>query len=80
MLSISEGCGLAGGTMSLPVPLSQALQCSLSWARLGQCYQCSPSAKPVLTLHPETFLRENPDLLEQCLWERPGQRLMRRAL
>lgn len=27
-LSLSEGCGLAGGTMFLPIPLSQALRCS----------------------------------------------------
>lgn len=26
--SLSEGCGLAGGTMFLPIPLSQALRCS----------------------------------------------------
>lgn len=32
MPSLSEGCALAGGT----ILLSQALQCSLCWARLGQ--------------------------------------------
>lgn len=64
MLSLSEGCGLAGGTMFLPVPLSQALQCSLWWARMGQCCQCSPPPKPVPTLDTETFLWENPDLVE----------------
>lgn len=77
MLTHSEGCGLAGGTMFLPVSLSQALQCSLWWARLGQFWQCSPPAEPALTLHSETFLWEKPDLVEQCLWGSFEQRLMR---
>lgn len=49
-------------------------------ARRGQRCQCSPPAKPVLTLHTETFPWENPDLVEPCLWESPGRRLMRRML
>lgn len=79
-LTHSEGCGLAGVKMFLPVPLSQALQCSVWWARLGKCCQCSLPAKPVLTLHSETFLWEKPDLVEWCLCRSLEQRPMRRTL
>jgi len=79
VLSLTEGCGLAGGTIFLLVSLSHALRCSLWWARLGRCCQRSPP-KPVLGLLPKTFLWENPDLVEWCLWESPGERLVRRSL
>lgn len=74
-LSLSEGCGLAGGTMFLPVPPSLTVQPVVG--QTGSALPVHPPAMPVLTRHSETFLWENPDLVEQCLWDSPGQRLVR---
>lgn len=74
-LSRSEGCGLAGGTLLLPIPPSLAVQPVVG--QTGSALPVHPPAMPVLTLRSETFLWENPDLVEQCLWDSPGQRLVR---